>query len=226
MSNMITLHHLENSRSQRILWLLEELEIPYEIRLYRRNAQTSLAPPELLAVHPLGKSPVITDGERTLAESGAIIEYLVETYDKGRLLPAAGTPEYLRYRYWLHYAEGSLMPFLLLSLIARRIENAPMPFFVRPVARGIAGNLKEGFVRPNIDRHLAFLEQTLTETPWFAGAELTAADIQMSFPLEAAAVRTNLDQQYPKLKSFLDRIHARPAYRRAVERGGALQLPG
>ncbi|MEX0976474.1 MAG: glutathione S-transferase [Woeseia sp.] len=223
---MITLHHLENSRSQRILWLLEELEIPYETRLYRRDPETSLAPPELLAVHPLGKSPVITDGERTLAESGAIIEYLVETYGNGRLLPATGTPELLRYRYWLHYAEGSLMPFLLLSLIARRIENAPMPFFVRPVARGIAGKLKEGFVRPNIDRHLAFLEQTLTESPWFAGSEMTAADIQMSFPLEAAAVRTQLEHQFPKLKGFLDRIHARPAYRRAIEKGGAFQLPG
>lgn len=223
---MITLHHLENSRSQRILWLLEELEIPYEIKLYRRDPETSLAPPELLAVHPLGKSPVITDGEHTLAESGAIIEYLVETYGNGHLRPATGTPEFLRYRYWLHYAEGSLMPFLLLSLIARRIESAPMPFFVRPVARGIAGKLKEGFVRPNIDRHLAFLEQSLTESEWFAGAEMTAADIQMSFPMEAAAVRTNLERQFPKLKGFLDRIHARPAYRRALEKGGKFQLPG
>ncbi len=223
---MITLHHLENSRSQRILWLLEELEIPYEIKLYRRDPETSLAPPELLAVHPLGKSPVVTDGERTLAESGAIIEYLVETYGNGRLRPAAESPEFLRYRYWLHYAEGSLMPFLLLSLIAIRIENAPMPFFARPVARGIAGKLKEGFVRPNIDRHLAFLEQSLTESEWFAGAEMTAADIQMSFPMEAAAVRTNLERQFPKLKGFLDRIHARPAYRRALEKGGKFQLPG
>lgn len=223
---MIILHHLENSRSQRILWLLEELEIPYEVKFYRRDPETSLAPPELLAVHPLGKSPVITDGERTLAESGAIIEYLVDTYGNGRLRPAIGTPEFLRYRYWLHYAEGSLMPFLLLLLIARRIENAPMPFFVRPVARGIAGKLKEGFVRPNIDRHLAFLEQTLTDSPWFAGAEMTAADVQMSFPLEAAAARINLDNQFPKLKGFLDRIHARPAYQRAVERGGEFQLPG
>ena len=223
---MITLHHLENSRSQRILWLLEELELPYEIKFYQRDPETSLAPPELLAVHPLGKSPVVTDGERTLAESGAIIEYLVETYGNGRLRPAEGSPDFLRYRYWLHYAEGSLMPFLLLSLIAHRIENAPMPFFVRPVARGIAGKLKEGFVRPNIDRHLAFLEQALTESPWFTGAEMTAADVQMSFPLEAAAVRANLEDQFPKLNGFLERVHARPAYLRALEKGGAFQLPG
>lgn len=223
---MITLHHLENSRSQRILWLLEELELPYEIRLYRRNPQTSLAPPELIAVHPLGKSPVITDGERTLAESGAIIEYLVENYGDGRLVPPAGSHERLQYRYWLHYAEGSLMPYLLLALVLRRIESARMPFFLRPVARGIAGKVRDSFVAPNLERHLAFVEQTLAEGPWFAGSEVTGADIQMSFPLEAAAVRAGRPEAYPGIRDFLARIHARPAYRRALEKGGPFRLPG
>ncbi|HUD96176.1 MAG TPA: glutathione S-transferase [Woeseiaceae bacterium] len=223
---MVTLHHLENSRSQRILWLLEELEIPYEIKLYRRDPETSLAPPELIAVHPLGKSPVITDGDRTLAESGAIIEYLVENYGAGRMLPPPGSAEHLRYRYWLHYAEGSLMPFLLLSLLVRRIENAPVAFFVRPIARGIAGKLKDTFVKPNIDRHLAFLEQALAESPWFAGPDISGADVQMSFPLEAAAVRTDMVKYYPNLNSWLERIRSRPAYQRALAKGGPFKLPG
>ena len=227
---MIILHHLENSRSHRILWLLEELGLPYEILNYRRDPQTSLAPPQLTAVHPLGKSPVITDGGRTLAESGAIIEYLVETYGEGRLVPPPGSDGRLRYRYWLHYAEGSLMPILLLALVLRRIETAPMPFFVRPVARGIAARVKDSFVGPNLDRHLAFVEQALSESPWFAGSELTGADIQMSFPLEAAAVRAGhrggYSGDYPSIRGFLERIHARPAYRRALEKGGPFRLPG
>jgi len=223
---MITLHHLENSRSQRILWLLEELELPYEIRLYKRDRQSGLAPPELIDVHTLGKSPVIIDGNHTLAESGAIIEYLAETYGDGRLAPPAGSHERLQYRYWLHYAEGSLMPYLLLALVLRRIESAPMPFFVRPVARGIAGKVRASFVGPNLDRHLAFVEQALADSPWFAGAEITGADIQMSFPLEAAAVRADRPDAYPKIRDFLERIHRRPAYRRALEKGGPFRLPG
>lgn len=223
---MITLHHLENSRSQRILWLLEELELPYEIRHYQRDPQTGLAPPELVSVHPLGKSPVITDSDRTLAESGAIIEYLVETYGDGRLVPPPGSQERLQYRYWLHYAEGSLMPYLLLALVLRRIESAQMPFFVRPVARGIAGKVRASFVGPNLDRHLAFVEQALSDSSWFAGSELTGADIQMSFPLEAAAVRAERPDAYPNIRAFLDRVHARPAYRRALDKGGSFGLPG
>ena len=135
---MLVVHHLENSRSQRVLWLLEELGLPYEIVHYKRDATTMMAPPELLAVHPLGKSPVITDGETTVAETGAIVEYILAQYGDGRLLPALGTPEALRYRYWLHFAEGSAMPPLLLTLIFDRIANAPMPFFIKPVARGIS----------------------------------------------------------------------------------------
>ena len=217
---MIIVHHLNNSRSQRILWLLEELGLAYEIKKYQRDPKTMLAPPELRAVHPLGKSPVIQDGDTIVAESGAIIEYLVGRYGDGRLQPAAGTPERLRYTYFLHYAEGSAMPPLLLKLVFDRVENAPAPFFVRPIARAIASKVKEGFVLPQLRQHLAFLEGELAERDWFAGDEFSAADIQASFPLEAAASRAGLDAKYPKLNAFLERIHARPAYRRALERGG------
>jgi len=221
---MITVHHLNNSRSQRVLWLLEELGIAYEIKRYQRDAKTMLAPPELRAVHPLGKSPVIQDGAVTLAESGAILEYLVERHGGGRLAPARGTPERLRYLYWMHFAEGSAMPPLLLLLIFNRIEKAPMPFFVKPVARAIARRAKESFILPNNERNLDFMESELQGRDWFAGGEFTAADIQMSFPLEAARARGGLDERRPRLMDFLARIHARPAYRRAVERGGAYAL--
>jgi glutathione S-transferase len=217
---MLVVHHLNNSRSQRVLWLLEELQLPYEIKRYQRDAKTMLAPPELRQVHPLGKSPVVVDGERTLAESGAVIEYLVDKYGAGRLKPAEGTPERLRYTYWLHYAEGSAMPPLLMQLIFNRIETGPMPFFVKPIARGISKQVKQSFINPNLKLHLDYMEQELARSPWFAGNEFTAADVQMSFPLEAATVRGGLDQSRPKLMDFLKRIHARPAYQRALEKGG------
>lgn len=221
---MIVVHHLNNSRSQRVLWLLEELGLAYEVKRYQRDAKTMLAPPELRAVHPLGKSPVIQDGEATLAESGAILEYLVGRHGNGRLIPAAGTPERLRYTYWMHFAEGSAMPPLLMKLVFDRIEKGPMPFFVRPVARAIAQRAKSSFIQPNIDRSLDFMEGELGKSDWFAGAEFSAADIQMSFPLEAARVRGGLDAKRPRLMAFLERIHARPAYRRAIEKGGAYAL--
>jgi glutathione S-transferase len=221
---MIVVHHLNNSRSQRILWLLEELGLEYDITRYQRDPKTMLAPPELRQIHPLGKSPVITDEGRTIAESGAIIEYLVARYGNGRLIPAAESPERLRYTYWLHYAEGSMMPPLVMKLIFDRIERAPMPFFAKPIAKAIAQKTKSSFIEPNIDRHLDYLEAELGKTAWFAGPEFTAADIQMSFPLEAAVSRGGLDAKRPKLMAFLDRIHARPAYRKAIERGGEYQL--
>ncbi|MEO7150440.1 MAG: glutathione S-transferase [Burkholderiaceae bacterium] len=217
---MLTVHHLENSRSQRVLWLLEELGLPYEIVKYARDPQTMLAPPELTKVHPLGKSPVLTDGATTVAESGAILEYLLERHGRGRLAPARGTPEHLRYRYWLHFAEGSAMPPLLLKLIFDRLETNPMPFFVKPIARGLAAKVKAMLVAPNLLRQHAFMETELGRSEWFAGADFSAADIQMSFPLEAGAQRGGIDARYPKLTAFLQRIHARPAYRRALERGG------
>ena len=221
---MITVHHLNHSRSQRVLWLLEELGLSYEIRKYERDATTALAPPELRQVHPLGKSPVITDKsggtEITVAESGAIIEYLVERHGGGRLVPPPGSPERLRWTYWLHFAEGSAMPPLLLTLIFGRIASTPMPFFVKPIARGISNKVLENYVQPNLKRQLDFMEAELGRSEWFAGADFSAADIQMSFPLEAAAQRAGLNGTRPRLIAFLAKIHARPAYRRALERGG------
>lgn len=217
---MITVHHLNNSRSQRVLWLLEELGVDYEVKRYERDPKTMLAPPELLAVHPLGKSPVIVDGAVTVAESGAVVEYLVDRYGAGRLIPPAGSPERLRYTYWLHYAEGSAMPPLLLKLVFDRIANAPMPWPISAVARRIAGTAKDSFIGPQLKRHLDYMEAQLAVHDWFAGDEFTAADIQMSFPLEAAAARAGLNASRPRLMAFLDRIHARGAYRRALERGG------
>jgi glutathione S-transferase len=216
---MITVHHLENSRSQRVLWLLEELGMPYEIKLYKRDPKTSYAPPELAKVHPLGKSPVITDGDLTIAETGAIVEYLVDTHGL-QLRPKPGTADARRYTYWLHFAEGSAMPPLLMKLVFDRVKSAPMPFFARPIARAIADKVLAGFVTPNVERQLAFMEAELQSRPWFAGRAFSAADVMMSFPLEAAAQRAGLDARYPKLQDWLARIHARPAYRRALERGG------
>ncbi|WP_426286493.1 glutathione S-transferase [Luteibacter sp. E-22] len=221
---MIVIHHLNNSRSQRVLWLLEELGLPYELVRYQRDPKTMLAPKELRAVHPLGKSPVMVDGDVTLAESGAIVEYLVGRYGGGRLKPAAGTPDALRYSYFLHYAEGSAMPPLLLKLVFIRMESAPVPFFAKPIARMLARGAQKAFVDPQIKLHLDYLEDEIGKTGWFAGTEFSAADIQMSFPLEAASSRAALDATRPGLHGFLERIHARPAYRRALERGGDYDL--
>ncbi len=230
MPAMITLHHLENSRSQRVLWLLEELGLPYQVQRYARDPKTMLAPPELARVHPLGKSPVITDGEGaqrvTVAESGAIIEYLVETYGAGRLRPAAGTAEARRYTYWLHFAEGSAMPPLLMKLVFDKVRSAPVPFFIKPVVKGVADKVTSSFIAPNISRQLDFMETELASRDWFAGPEFTAADIQMSFPLEAAAARAGLNASRPRLMGWLSRIHARPAYQRALEAGGPYSILG
>ena len=221
---MIVVHHLNNSRSQRVLWLLEELGLNYEVKRYERDRKTMLAPASLRAVHPLGKSPVITDSELTLAESGAIIEYLVEHYGQGKLSPPAGTPAYLRYRYWLHYAEGSLMPPLLLKLVFDKIDTTPMPFFIKPIAKAISGKVKSGFITPQITTHLNYLEAELGKGTWFAGDNFSAADVQMSFPIEAAAARGGLSASRPRLVDYLSRIHARPAYKKALERGGEFNI--
>ena len=223
---MITVHHLNNSRSQRILWLLEELGLEYEVKRYERDPDTMLAPRELKAVHPLGKSPVITDGDLTVAESGAIIEYLIATYGSGRLAPEPGTPERLRYTYWLHYAEGSAMTPLLLKLVFNRVESAPMPFFAKPFAKSIARQVKGTFIEPQIIQHLDYMNDELAATGWFAGEAFSAADVQMSFPLEAAAARGGLDEKWPHLIDFLQRIHTRPAYEKALERGGEYGMVG
>jgi glutathione S-transferase len=215
---MLTVHHLNNSRSQRVLWLLEELGVPYEILRYQRLPDMR-APPELRAIHPLGKSPVITDNGSTIAESGAIIEYLIDTYGQGRLIPLPNTPARLRYTYWLHYAEGSAMPPLLLKLLFTVMPKRA-PALLRPIVRKVSTQVLTALVNPQLKQHMAFWEAELSKTQWFAGDEFTAADIQMSFPLEAAAARAGLDQGHPKAMAFLDRIHARPAYQRALEKGG------
>ena len=217
---MITVHHLNNSRSQRVLWLLEELGVPYEIRHYQRDRETMLAPPELKKVHPLGKSPVVTDGDVVLAESGAILETLVERHGNGRFAPPAGSPERLRYRYWLHYAEGSAMPPLLLKLVFDKIESSKMPFFAKPIAKAISAKTKQAFINPQIKLHLDYMESELATSTWFAGEEISAADVQLSFPIEAARARGGLDSSRPRLMAWLERIHARPAYQRALQRGG------
>jgi glutathione S-transferase len=222
---MITVHHLENSRSQRVLWLLEELRLPYEVKRYERDKKTSLAPPELLAVHPLGKSPVVTDGKVTVAETGAIVEYLVEQSGDA-LRPTAGTIEHRRYTYWLHFAEGSAMPPLVMALIFNRIKTSPMPFFAKPIARAIADKVLDGFIKPDLKRQIAFMESELATRTWFTGRAFTAADVMMSFPIEAAASRGALRPNLPNLNGFLERIHERPAYMRALERGGPYSLLG
>jgi glutathione S-transferase len=220
----LTVHHLNNSRSQRVLWLLEELGLPYEVVRYQRNPRTMLAPPELRAIHPLGKSPVISDGKRVIAETGALIEYVLDQVPGTALRPNPGSEEFLRYRYYLHYAEGSLMPLMVMALVFGSISKAPMPFFVKPVANQIVKRVRGSFLTPQTKTHLDFIESELRSRPWFAGATFSAADVQMSFPLEAAAVRTDAAASYPKITDWLARIHGRPAYRRALDKGGKYEI--
>lgn len=224
---MLIVHHLDNSRSLRVLWMLEELGLAYELKQYARDAKTMLAPPELRQVHGLGKAPVLQDGPRVLAESGAILDYLADSYDSERVLSPAPLPaasdERMAYRYWLHYAEGSAMPPMLLTLVMSRIRNAPMPFFAKPIARAIADKAEKGFVGPQRRLHLDWMEQRLAASPWFAGKRFTAADIQMSFPIQAAASRGDGLADKPALRGFLQRIEQRPGYQRAVARGGSLE---
>ena len=222
---MLTVHHLENSRSQRVLWLLEELGAPYEIVRYDRDPQTMLAPPALKAIHPLGKSPVITEDGEAIAETGNIVEYILERYGAGRLAPLPGTPERRRLRYWLHYAEGSAMPPLLLKLVFGRLP-AGAPGIIRPIANAIAKRAQSSFIDPQLTMHFDYWEAELEKAEWFAGAEFSAADIMMSFPLEAAADRGDARVGRPKLAAFLKKIHNRPAYRRALERGGPYAYAG
>lgn len=204
---MLTVHHLNNSRSQRILWLLEELELPYEIVKYRRMEPIPLAPPELKEVHPLGKSPVLTDGRRTIAESGAIVEYVLATYGKGRLRPEPGTDDHWKYVEWMHFAEGSAMTPFLLALYASLLGDAAA--MLRPR------------IDSEIDNHLSYMETALGDRDFFVGPSLTGADIQILFVLEAAASRL---APYPALMRYRDRMHARPAYQRGIEKGGPYEL--
>jgi glutathione S-transferase len=223
---MLTVHHLETSRSQRVLWLLEELGVPYELRVYKRDAKTRLAPAELKAVHPLGKSPVVTDDGEVIAESGAIIEYLVEKYgsagkgELARLEPPRGTREYRQCRYWMHYAEGSLMNWLVMKLVFVTIPNRPMPFFAKPIARAICAKVQAQLIDPNLQAAIRFLDDHLARNRWFAGKEITMADFQMSFAVEALLSRATGAADHPHLSAYRDRIRARPAYQRAEAKGG------
>lgn len=227
---MITVHHLETSRSQRVLWLLEELGVPYELKVYQRDKATRLAPPELKKIHPLGKSPVITDGDEVIAESGAIIEYLVETYgslargDVAHLQPTPGTPEYRQCRFWMHYAEGSLMNWLVMKLVFMSIPRQPMPFFVKPIAKALCGKVQEKVVDPNVYTALDFMEQHLAQHTWFSGPHLTMADFQMSFAVEAALSRSGKASAYPLLQAYQQRMQARPAYQRGIAKGGPVVM--
>jgi glutathione S-transferase len=215
---VLTVHHLNNSRSQRVIWLLEEVGAPYEIKHYQRDAKTMLAPRELREVHPLGKSPVITDGGDTVAETGAIVEYILDKYGQGRLIPQAGTPEKLCFTFWMHFAEGSAMPPLVMTLVFGEMPKR-MPALLRPIGRMIAKTAQQGYLRPTIDAQLDLMEAELNRSAYFAGPDLTAADIMMSFPVEAAASRASLGTR-AKLTAWLQSIHARPAYQRALQQGG------
>ncbi len=227
---MITVHHLETSRSQRVLWLLEELGVPYEIKLYKRDPKTRLAPAALKAIHPLGKSPVITDGNATIAESGAILEYLVERYgDKAQgelahLQPVLGTPAYRQSRFWMHYAEGSLMNWLVMKLVFMTIPTQPMPFFVKPIARQLCATVRAKLIEPNVASALAFIEAHLGQHTWFSGEHISIADFQMSFAVEAALARGAKAGDFPKLAAYRDRMAARPAYQRAMAKGGPVVM--
>ncbi|MCD2514373.1 glutathione S-transferase family protein [Comamonas endophytica] len=226
----LTIHHLQTSRSQRILWLLEELGVPYELRVYQRDPRTRLAPAELKAVHPLGKSPVITDGAAVVAESGAIIEYLAETHgaqtpaELSHLEPARGTPEHRQCRFWMHYAEGSLMNWLVMKLVFDTIPHQPMPFFVRPVARALCAKVQQRLIGPNVQTALAFMEAHLARHRWFAGEHLTMADFQMSFAVEAALMRSGNEAAWPHLLAYRQRMRERPAYQRALQKGGPVVM--
>jgi glutathione S-transferase len=223
---MLTVHHLNNSRSQRVLWLLEELGVPYKVVRYERDRATMRAPAALQKIHPLGKSPVIEteEGDR-LAETGAIVEYLIERYDPGRsLVPPPGTPERRQWTYWLHYAEGSAMPLLLLKLVFLRMP-AGVPFFLRPLVNKIARTAQQKVTDPQLSQHMLYWADALRQGEgWFAGRAFSAADIMMSFPLEAAAARVGLGEGHGPIRDFLERIHARPAFRRALETGGPYEL--
>lgn len=218
---MITLHHLENSRSQRILWLLEELGVEYEIKRYERDPKTNLAPDSLKAVHPLGKSPLITDGGKVIAESAVIISYLIRTYGKELdLTPQPGSKAEDQAEYWLHFAEGSLMPYLVMTLVFNKIKTSPMPFFVRPIAKAIANQVLQSFVTPNVESTMTFINDHLSRHTWFAGDNMSAADFQMIFPLEAAMNRSEAAKSMPAIAKYVERVHATETYKAALKKGG------
>jgi glutathione S-transferase len=216
----IIVHHLEKSRSQRILWLLEEIGLDYEIKEYKRDPKTIRAPKELRDIHPLGRSPVVTVDELVLVESGAILESLVERFAPDSLRPQPGSSEYLDFRYWMHYAEGSFMPPLLVSLIFGQLRDVKLPFFLKPVVKGIAGKVDAAYTHPEMLNHMSFVENALGQHSHFVGDSFSAADIQMGYPVEAALKRGAKLGDFPNMQRWLDTMKARPAYKRAEEKGG------
>lgn len=223
---MIVVHHLEYSRSQRILWLLEELGQAYEIKVYKRNPQTKLAPPELKEIHPLGKSPLISIDGETIAESAVILEYLLDRFDVNQQFrPAPSTAEFQNYRYWLHYAEASLMPPLLVALIFGELQKAKLPFFIKPIVNTLVAKVKAAFFGPQIKLHFDFIEQHLRKNPWLAGENFSAADIQLSYPIEAGFSRGLEAKQYPALTAYYHKCKQRPAWQRAEAKVGNFGAP-
>lgn len=220
---MITLHHLENSRSFRILWLLEEMGLDYDLLHYRRDPDSGQAMADLREKHVLGKAPLLEDGVQVIVESGAIIEYLLDTYGDGSLRPAAGTPERIHYNTWMHAAEGSLMTLMILALFLNRMDSRS-PFFIKPFIRVVTGKVREGYLDPNLARQLKFVESELGRRQWFAGEAFSAADVQMGFVMTALAARGGLDQQYPNCQRWMGQMQERPAYQRAMEKNGEMKL--
>lgn len=221
---MLTVHHLNQSRSQRVLWALEELQLPYQVVSYQRG-KDMLAPAELKSVHPLGKSPVVEDNGHILAESGAILEYLQETYDSTRRLKPESVEDKLQYRFWLHYAEGSLMPLLLMKLVFASLGKPPVPFGMRTLGNALGKGVQKAWLNRQVDTHARFIEAHLSRQRWFAGAELSMADIQMSFPAMALLARGGVEN-LPHLRQWVQRVEQRPAWQKAIERGGPFTLPG
>lgn len=219
---MITVHHLNNSRSQRVLWMLEELEVPYQIKQYQRES-TMLAPESLKKVHPLGKSPVITDENRVIAESGAILEYLVERYDAEYRLKLHDEDQRLQSRYWLHYAEGSLMPLLVMKLIFSRMGKPPVPWLLRPIGSAFGKGVQKGYLDRQLSTHREFIEQHLAKNEWFAGSQFSIADVQMSFPIQALSARGGAASS-PAIQAWLNKVQNRAAWQRALQKGGEVKL--
>ena len=218
---MFTVHHLEGSRSHRIIWLLEELGVDYEIKRYKRDRKSGLAPAAMKKIHPLGKSPILTHGEKAIAESAVILEYILDHAPDHKLRPKPGTDDYLRYRYWLHAAEGSFMPLLVMQLIFKRTTEAPVPRLIRPITKQVAKQVGRSYINPGLKSLLTYVESELTEADWLSGSSFGAADIQMSYALEAVAVNSGLGS-FANIKSYLEKLRKRPAYQASIEKSGPL----
>ena len=220
---MITVHHLKNSRSMRIIWLMEELGLDYELKTYDRDPNSQLAPADYRSLHPLGKAPIVTVNDKTLAETGAIVEYFLDLHPGSPLRPEVGSNERVPYQYWMHAAEGSLMPLLIMQLFFSRMETTP-PFPIKQIVKVVTGKVRDFYLTPSLTSMLSYIEETLGRSKYFAGEQLTGADIMMSFPLEAAMERANVGIELPNIAKWLEGIHSRPAYKAAIEKGGAQTL--